>query len=72
MPSEGYTSADYLLLDVIDVLREANWQRACINVKKGDRPAYPKPMPRPGASKRKSVVTAAKLKAFIARRKSGR
>ena len=63
--SEGFGLTDYLLLDVIDVLRLANWQRACENRPRAKWPPLPEPTPRPGAqTKPKKTITAAALLAF--------
>lgn len=57
----GYTHGDFLLMDVVDALHGANWQRS------GGPGAAPKPMVRPGdtaARDAKADVMAAKAAAF--------
>lgn len=45
-PALEWTTTDYLLATVADVLNGANWQRS------GGNGAKPKPIPRPGSQKR--------------------
>lgn len=59
---EGYTITDHLILEMIDLLVGANWQRANQGRKKSEQTPPPEPARRPGtkeASKR--TITAADL-----------
>jgi hypothetical protein len=62
---EGYTITDHLILEVIDLLVGANWQRANQGRKKSDQTPPPKPARRPGITEpSKRTITAADLAAW--------
>ena len=64
---QGWTVTDHLLISVLDLLSEANWQRAAAGQPRHKQPKHPAPFPRPGAEKPRTKVTAAALAAFNAR-----
>ena len=61
---QGYRKADYLLLDLIDLLAAGNWQRANAGAPKHKQTKPPTPVPRPGEQKPKPRITAAQLLDF--------
>lgn len=54
-PKSEWTTTDYLLAATVDTLASANWQRG------GGKGAKPKPIPRPGAARNKTVIGRTKL-----------